>query len=291
MENKKRKLGYLCTIVTCFIWGSIYVASKIALQAISPVEVLFFRYLVGIISLSVLLIGKKSKKKVEKGDWKYICLVGGSGYFLSITFQMIGTKLLDASLASLINSLCPIVISVLAAIFLKERIQLKHALGIVISLVGIYVILGVGGASINLWGVITSLCAVFFWSSASVAIRKISGRYDPVQISLYGIVIAFFFTILVKLAETRGQLPAITVEAAIACIYLGVVGTAVAHTLWNYSLSLLNASVCSMFYPIQPLTSALLGVLLFHEVITRSFIVGGILICLGVIVSVMERKK
>lgn len=87
------------------------------------------------------------------------------------------------------------------------------------------------------------------------------------------------------------QPPAFELQAMLACVYLGVIGTAVAHTLWNMSLQLLDASVCSMFYPLQPLTSAVMGVLVFHEVMTMNFIAGGIMICLGVIVSVVEWKR
>lgn len=56
------------------------------------------------------------------------------------------------------------------------------------------------------------------------------------------------------------------------------------------AIKLLDASVCSMFYPLQPLTSSILGVLLLHEVLTWNFVVGGVLICVGVVVSVMEKR-
>lgn len=291
MNDKKRLLGYICAALTCMIWGGIYVAGKYALQTMGPVTVMCFRYLVGFVSLLVLFKLRGCKKKVERGDWKYIGIVGFLGYYLSIVLQMLGTDLLDASLASLVNSLCPVVISILAAVFLKEKIQLKHAVGIGVSLIGIYIILGVGGGSVHLWGVILCLGAVFFWSSASVAIRRISDKYDPIQISLYGIMVALIFTVPTALAEGMAQPPVLTPGGLLACLYLGIMGTAVAHTSWNYSLKLLDASVCSLFYPLQPLTSAVLGVLLFGEIITWNFAVGGVLICLGVLVSVVEKKK
>ena len=82
-----------------------------------------------------------------------------------------------------------------------------------------------------------------------------------------------------------------TVEAVLACIYLGVFGTAVAHTCWNKGLQTLDASTCSMFYPLQPLVSAVLGVLILHEVLTWNFIVGGLIICAGILITVMPGKE
>ena len=184
----------------------------------------------------------------------------------------------------------PITISLLAAIFLKEKIQKKHIVSICISIVGVYIILGIGGGSISMAGVLASVCSVLLWSTASVAIRKVSGGYDPVQIALYGLGIALIFTVPAAIVESMGQPPVINRTAVLSCIYLGVVGTAVAHTLWNMALKLLDASVCSMFYPLQPLTSSILGVLLLHEVLTWNFVVGGVLICVGVVVSVMEKR-
>lgn len=58
------------------------------------------------------------------------------------------------------------------------------------------------------------------------------------------------------------------------------------HTnlLWNKSLSRLPANTCSAFYPVQMPTSSLLGILLFHEVLTGSFLAGTLLIAAGVLV-------
>ena len=95
----KNRIGYLYVIITCFIWGSVYIASKYALASIGPLTVLCIRYLVAGACLAVLLNMRRTRRTVKKGDWKYIWIVGGLGYFVSITFQLVGTKLLDASLA------------------------------------------------------------------------------------------------------------------------------------------------------------------------------------------------
>ena len=88
---------YLYVIITCFIWGSVYIASKYALASIGPLTVLCIRYLVAGACLAVLLNMRRTRRTVKKGDWKYIWIVGGLGYFVSITFQLVGTKLLDAN--------------------------------------------------------------------------------------------------------------------------------------------------------------------------------------------------
>ena len=287
----KRNAGYLFLLITFFCWGSIYIVSKYALAVMGPVTVGMCRYDVSVLCLYGILKLKGGAKKIQPEHWKYLLILGGLGYFVSIILQLGGTALLSGSLASLINSLNPVVISIMAALFLKEQITWKNVVSIVVSLIGVYIILGKGSMEINTMGVLCSVGSVILWSAASVSIRKISGYYDPVQTALYGMAIALVFNIPAAVIEnvfvTRSHPTAVALGA---CLFVAIFGTAVAHTCWNKALQLLNASTCSMFYPLQPLVSAVLGVLLLHEVITPSFVVGAVLICAGVVVTFLPTK-
>ncbi len=284
--KSKFNVGYLYLLVTFFCWGSIYIVSKYALAVMGPITVCFCRYAISIVCLYGLLKLKGGAKKVEKDHWPYFLLLGGLGYFVSIVLQLAGTSLLSASLSSLMNALNPVSISILAAIFLKEKLSWKNGLSILISLAGVYIILGSGGAEINPLGILCAAGSVLLWSTASVAIRKISGFYDPVQTALYGMMIAIVLNLPAAIFENVFMVQSHpTMIALLACLFLGVFGTAVAHTCWNKGLSCLNASTCSMFYPLQPLVSAVLGVLILHEHITWQFVVGAILICCGIVVN------
>ena len=288
----KRNAGYLYLLITFFCWGSIYVVSKYALAVMGPVTVSFCRYLVSVVCLYGILKWKGGHKKIAKEHWPYLLILGGLGYFAAIILQLGGTALLSGSLASLINSLNPVMISILAAVFLKEKITWKNVLSIVVSLIGVYIILGNGSMQINYLGILLSAGSVVLWSAASVSIRKISGYYDPVQIALYGMCIALLFNIPAAVLENLFMTQSHpTAVALLACLFVAVFGTAVAHTCWNKSLQLLSASTCSMFYPLQPLVSAVLGVLLLHEVITWQFVVGAVLICSGIVITFLPSKK
>lgn len=147
-------------------------------------------------------------------------------------------------------------------------------LSIALSVAGVYIILGVGSGNISPAGVLASLGSVTFWSLASVFIRRISAEYDPVQISLYGMVLAFLCSVPAAGIELAIKPCSITPAAIASCLYLGIAGTAIAHTFWNKSIKILNASTCSMWYPLQPLVSALLGIVLLGEALTPQFLTG-----------------
>lgn len=286
----KRKLGYLYLLMVFIIWGSLYVVSKYALATIPPITVLLFRYLISVVVLAIL-VKKVGFKKIKKEHIKYFIAIGGLGYAVSIAFQLIGTNLMDASLASLINSLNPIAISVLAAIFLGEKLTGRKIISIVISILGVYIILGKGSGNINILGIIASVSSVMLWSTASIVIRKISGEYDPVLIAFYGMLVAIVFILPASIVELQYKPCTFTVSSVLSVIYLAVVCTAVAHTLWNKSLSMIDASTCSMLYPLQPLTSAVMGVLVLNEKLTLNYIIGGILISLGIVIALVKVKE
>ena len=279
--NQKR-LGYIYLVITFIIWGSIYVVAKYALAVIPPLPVLLGRYALSVLILYVIL-KKKGMKKIERADRKYFIIIGSVGYFVSIGFQLIGTNLLDASLASLINALNPVFIPLIAALVLKERVSLRRIAGIAISVAGVYAILGVGGGELSLAGIAASICSV-----TSVMVRKVAGKYDPIQIAFVGMAIALCFNIPASIWELSTTPCRFTLPAVLSLIYLAVVCTALAHTLWNKSLQLLSAGTCSMLYPLQPLTSAVLGVLLLHEQITTGFVIGAVVISAGILIAVKE---
>lgn len=287
----ERKKGYLFLFITFFIWGSQYVVSKYALAVMPPLTVLLCRYIVSVSCLFIISRVTGCLKPVKKGHGKYFLVIGVLGYFVSIGGQLLGTSLLDASLASLINAMNPITISILAALILKEKIGKRNVLSIALSVAGVYIILGVSSGNISPAGVLASLGSVTFWSLASVFIRRISAEYDPVQISLYGMVLAFLCSVPAAGIELAIKPCSITPAAIASCLYLGIAGTAIAHTFWNKSIKILNASTCSMWYPLQPLVSALLGIVLLGEALTPQFLTGGILICAGILITVAVKPE
>ena len=181
--NKRR----LIPLFTAFVlWGSQYVVSKVALRTIPPVTLLALRYLVSIPALLLVLCLRRALKPVDRRDWPILFAIGFTGYFASFCLQMLGIDRLTGSLSSLLGAMNPIFIPILAALFLHERITLSKIACVALSMLGVVVIVGVGGTA-DAAGVLMMLVSVFLWSTASIIIRRISGRYDPMQIALIAI--------------------------------------------------------------------------------------------------------
>lgn len=284
--NKRRLIPLFAAFV---LWGSQYVISKIALRTIPPVTLLALRYLVSVPALFIVLRLRHALTPVKKGDWPILFAIGFTGYFASFCLQMLGINRLTGSVSSLLGAMNPIFIPILAAFFLHERITPAKIACVALSMAGVVVIVGVDG-TVDASGALLMLASVFLWSTASIIIRRVSGRYDPMQIALIAILCALPFTGGWSLIELQSAPCSFTLESVLAVLYMGVLGTAVTHSLWNYSLRVMDASFCSMFYPMQPLVSSILGVLFLHEAVTPGFVIGALMICCGIVAAVISAK-
>lgn len=284
--NKRRLIPLFAAFV---LLGSQYVISKIALRTVPPVTLLALRYLVSVPALFIVLRLRHALTPIKKGDWPILFAIGFTGYFASFCLQMLGINRLTGSVSSLLGAMNPIFIPILAAFFLHERITPAKIACVALSMAGVVVIVGVDG-TVDASGALLMLASVFLWSTASIIIRRVSGRYDPMQIALIAILCALPFTGGWSLIELQSAPCSFTLESVLAVLYMGVLGTAVTHSLWNYSLRVMDASFCSMFYPMQPLVSSILGVLFLHEAVTPGFVIGALMICCGIVAAVISAK-
>ncbi|MBQ2989948.1 MAG: DMT family transporter [Clostridia bacterium] len=271
-------------------WGSTFVVFKIALETVPPVTLLLLRYLVAVPALFAILKLRGALRRIRKEDMPTILLVGFMGYFVSFSLQMLSVNMLTGSVSSLLGALNPVFIPILASVFLKERMTWAKIGCVGVCMTGVVIIIGVNGTA-DAAGVMLMLLSVFLWSATSIVLRRIAGRYDPMQVVMTALLCAVPFLGLWSAAELRTSAIAFPLPTVLSVLYMGTVGMAVPHSLWNYCLSKMDASFCSMFYPLQPLVSATLGVLILGEQMTASYLIGAAVICCGIVGAVRSGKK
>lgn len=289
MENKK--IAYLYLVITFCAWGSLYVVSKFVLGKIPVVTVLCLRYFIAAITLFFINNNIK-ENKIERKDIKYVLLIGFAGYFLSVGAQLLGIKLSDASMASLVNSMNPITIMIFAAIILKEKLTIKKVICVILAVIGVYIIIGDVKGNGQTLGILFSILSVILWSFVSVIVRRITQKYDASIITTYCMCIAtactFPFSIIELITTSNIQFDW---SVVVSLLYMGIVCTALAYVFWNKSLSMIEAGTCSLFYPVQPMVSVILGMIFLGEQININFILGAVLIIGGALLGTKTYSK
>lgn len=290
MIDKSRGQAFGLLFLTFFLWGSVYVGGKLLTQELSPALVACLRCSTAMVPL-LLMARPHLRTKVQREDWKYFILVGVLGYFLTIFLIQIGIALTGSAMASLINALTPVSVTILAALLLKETITPVKLLCLALALAGTAVITQGAGSQSELLGIAAVLISVVFWGFASVFMRRLTAKYPAVLVTTYGMAISLIFHIPAGILAYASQPVAFTPKIVLVVLYLGFFGSGVAQYTWTRCLSILPASTCSLFYPLQPVFAALLGAVILKETFTSTFAIGLALISLDVVLSTWETKK
>jgi len=278
--------AFIYLTATYFLWGTLHVAQRYLLTTgVTPLTVGFFRYGLALVAL-YLLTRHIPKPKIARGDWKYIVMIGLFGYYCNVICTLLANSLLSASMSALLGTMSPVVVSIVAVFVLKEPLTRVRTLCLVLAVCGAIIISG-GAESVGKWvGVVFSISAAVFWGFATVFVRKVSVRYDSTVITMYAVAFSLVLhTPSMVISGIREGGLNLTFSGFLVLLYLGVCCTAFALILWNKSLSLLEASTCSLFSPLQPVFASIIGVLLLQENLNLSFFIGGGMIVLNVVLN------
>lgn len=284
-------LGILAGLTATAIWGGMYVVSKAVMAIIPPFSLIVLRLVLGILTLAVIVLVRKNWKVTAKQFWG-IFAVGLIGYGVSLGFQFVGTNLSTAANGSLVTSATPAFILLFAAIILKEKITPRRLLALVVASLGVLAVIDPHTAQLSsqlFWGNLSLVAAALTWALYSVLVRRVTRNVDVLSTSL----IAFAGGLPVCLplgaweAATRGYGP-IGWGVVAGVLFLGIISTALAMYLWNTAFAKLEAGVASLTFFAQPVVGTVLGAIFLGDNINPLFIVGGIFIGIGLIISSKE---
>lgn len=290
METKPKGQAFGLLFITFFIWGSVYVGGKLVAQDLPPALVACLRCCAAMVPL-LLMARKHLGCKIAREDWKYFILVGSMGYFLTLFLIQLGISLTGSAMASLINALTPVSVTILAALLLKERITPIKMLCLALALAGTVVITQGAGSQGELLGIAVVLLSVIAWGFASVYMRCLTAKYPAVLVTTYSMAISLLFHIPAGAISAATQPVHFSPKVTLVILYLGFFGSGFAQYTWTKCLSLLPASTCSLFYPLQPAFAALLGAVILKETFTPAFFLGLLLISLDVALNTWETKQ
>lgn len=290
--------GIIYGATAAAIWGGMYVVSDVILQVIPPFTLLLLRLLLGVLSLSVFVLGKPIPR-LSRHVWLDILSVGLVGYGLSLGAQFVGTDLSTAVNGAVVTSATPAFVILFAVLLLHEKLTLQRLLAVVLASVGVFVIIDFSQASFSSDTFVGNLflsVAALTWGLYSVLIRWVSGKYPEIDtlvitlISFLGGISLVLPASFLELTQKTVALSDITIGIILGILFLGIVSTAIAMWLWNRAFVLLDASSASVLFFVQPISGAFLGWLFLGQKLTLNIWIGGLLIALGVLLSINRKK-
>lgn len=294
MESRKT-FGHLAALLTIVIWGTTFISTKILLVDFQPVEILFFRFVMGFL---VLLAAYP--RRLKTADYKQeltFVLAGLCGICLYYLLENIALTFTLASNVGVIISVAPFFTAILAHFAMKseEKLRSQFFIGFVVAMAGI-ILISFNGRELELnpLGDLLAVVAALIWACYSILTKKISSFGYPVILStrrtfFYGIL---FMIPALFLFDFQADLSRFTnITYLFNILYLGLGASALCFVTWNFAVKELGAVKTSVYIYMVPVITVVTSVLILHEQLTLLAGIGTVLTLIGLFLSEYKAER
>ncbi len=267
------------------IWGGTFIAIKICLQQLVPIEIIGLRFIVGLPLLALLVYFSRVSWKIERSDLPRL-LFASVMLVLQFLAQAYALTMTTATNTAWLVAVSPLAIALLGALVLKEHLGRETIIGISIATIGVILLVSKGRLadlgwlrSIGDWMVLFS---AINWAIYAISIRDITRRRGPLLVTLLVYTPLTFVGIAgLIVSDTITRLPDLSTAVWWWLLFLAVPGT-IAHWLWNVGLSQIGAVKAGIYIYLESVTTTIIAVPLLHETFGWGTAIGAALIIVGV---------
>ena len=273
-----------------------YLAAKRALGELSPFELALARFSFAGLVYAGLLLWKP--RRVSRRDLLALAVLGFIAIPLNQGLFLFGLSLSTPGHAALLYAMTPIFVFVLALLRREERSSPWKTIGIAVAFAGAAVVLVARGQfsgqgdSRALLGDLLVLLAVISWAVYAVWGKPYAERYGVVTFTGITIVIGSLLYLPVGLLFSRASsFRALSSVGWGSVAYLVVLTSVVSYLLYYWALAREDASRVAIWSNTQPVLTALLAWALYGDPLTPSFVAGGVLVIVGVVMTQQRPRQ
>lgn len=276
---------YLLMIMATVFWAGAFVAGKIGISEMSPVQLTFYRFFFSSIIIFVIMIKKEKNWLIKKEDIPMIIIMGIIGmvgyhvlFFEALDYTSVGN-------ASIIAAANPIITMLLASFFLDEALSLKRLAVFLVAFIGVLLTLTSWDLTVIKTldfnkGELIMLCATSCWAVYSIMVRKMVKKYTPLVLTTYCFLICMVVMFPFTLRE--GLVPNVSYKTWLLCVYMGVFASVIGYLVQQMAIKQLGPSKTNLFINLVPFFSIVLSFVILGEKTTLLNIVSGAIIVIAV---------
>ena len=287
--NRKQILLSILLILVALSWAGSFVVVKDTVDKVDAIDIGFLRFVVAAPIMFVVFLFTKNKKPIPKKEFPSLIILGLTGVTLLYIFQFVGIDLTTASTSSILINTNVVFIAIISAVFLKEKFSKKKIFGVSLSFVGVSTIVF---AQINnenivfsdafMLGCIFILLSAFFWAVYSIIGKRLLKTYGAIEVTTYAFILGIIFYIPVVISDIFESVQKIPLNGWMSIFYLGVVCSVFGYVAWYYALKNTEASKAAVYLTLIPMFTIILSFVFLNEIPAPFFLVGAILIMVGV---------
>lgn len=298
MKKIRLRIEHLFMLIFAFFAALGHPLGRIIVREMHPIQLGTVTLLIGLVVLILYILFTGRLKSLFRIDKKDILLSAGIGVFGFFFFQILTFSALariPASVNAFLINTSVVYISLLAAVFLKERIPLIRILAIALALMGVVLVVFNRGFRLErvapLLGCLFSILGAIAFAIYSVFGKKLLQRNDPINVVAIAVFSgAVLLGIFTRFSIGYSSIVDIGGKTWLLTILLGATMIGLAYPMWFLSLRRLPASHVSVYLYMTPLFAVLLSFLILHETFGWLFWIGGLLILGGIVLSGLPGK-
>lgn len=295
MNKQNHLYGHFAAGFSIFVWGTTFISTKVLLESFTPLEILFFRFIIGYAALWIAYPHlMKVKNPKEEILFASAGMCGVTLYFLMENFALTYTL---TSNVSIIIAVAPFFTALFDWFFLKgKKPGIRFLAGFVTAIIGIGLISfqGSSGMEINPKGDFLALTAAITWAAYSVITKKI-GEYGhgtvetTRRIFFYGLL--FMIPVLAVLPFRLDFSRLLNTTNLLNILFLGLGASALCFATWNYAVKVLGSVKTSVYIYAVPVITVITSMLILKERLTAQSFAGILLTLAGLMISESKFKK
>ncbi|MCF0223953.1 MAG: DMT family transporter [Fibrobacter sp.] len=307
MEGHKPERRYLCIkgvacgVLAAICYGTNPLGALHLYQAGHSVEtVLIYRFALGVCLLAglMLLNGWRSGISIRQNfavTRRALCvlillgfLFAGSAFGLFASFNY-----MDAGLASTLLFLYPLEVAIIMGVFFREKLNLRTAASIAISMVGLALLYrgGAGGGALSTMGLLLVFASSVSYAIYIVVVNRAGLQMGSLKLTFYAMLFCLMFILICAIACGCGLPPVMhSVGEWMWAFMLGLVPTVLSLVFMAKAVKIVGSTPTAIMGALEPLTAVTIGVLVFDEVLTFRLATGIVLILAAVTLIAIKRK-
>lgn len=280
----KMKAEWLLLFVA-FIWGSSFPLTKISLNYISPVLLVFLRF--AITTILFYIVYRKQVSIVRFSEWKNGAILGFL-LFVGFVTQTIGIKFTSASNSAFITGTNLIMIPFVQYFLTKVKPKKENFIGIIIVIAGLYILSDAYNSSMNYGDFITLLCALSFavhivfldkYLKKDKIINLIFGQF--LSMSVFCLIFLIAFEILID--KSFYFIPTVPVISIL--LYVSIIGTLFVFIIVTKYQGRTTPVKAGIIYNMEQVFAVIFAFLILNERLKWMQIAGGCLMITGLFIS------
>lgn len=293
-KSTSKTSGLLAMLLVVTIYGVSYISRAVISDYMHTTVIVGLQMTIMAILFTIYNLIKKINMKIDKSDILILIVSGLFGTTLFHGFTTLSITQIGPTVSSLLFGFAAVFSLIIDTIFFKRPKTKLSIISVIISLAGVYILMGIDFASLastNFMGYALCLLSIISWVIYCFLADKISDKYEKTVILNYQAIVGAITTLPFIILYPVAMNDLLKLETVINLIILGVFNSTLAYFLNIFAIKKIGVTLSNLFMNFLPIVTIVLSMILYGELPTSYQIIGGIIIIISVFLLNKDQKN